>query len=166
MATEIKIADKPTLDDARQHASNASAYSLACLNAVGDVGNAANANGTIHAKISNLNNNVGSNADASNTAGSIHAKLKDIKSSLPSQSVIKSIQRGVTTIDSSITLVNVSISAVNLAKAYVLVSYDINYYEATNRIPRANLTSNANLELKVGGTGGVTTVAWEVIEYN
>jgi hypothetical protein len=81
---------------ANQNANDSRVYANATLTAVGDVGNTANANGSIHAKLSaiyplangansnsnNVNINVGSNADVASSTGSVHAKLKDLKNTV------------------------------------------------------------------------------------
>lgn len=110
-----------------------------------------------------LKTNVGSNSDASSATGSVHAKLKDIKSSIPAGSV-KSVQRGITLMNSLTQ--NVTISSVDMSKTRVYVSHSIVSDQTRSYSggdPAIALTSATSIKLFIATTA--ISIPWEVIEY-
>lgn len=86
--------------------------------------------------------------------------------------VIRSIQRGVTTIPFNNNIINVTISAINLNNSIVKISHIDNRVgtnpSADQGNVRAELTSTTNLQLvdnALSGSGG-RDVYWEVVEFN
>lgn len=134
---------------------------------VGNRTDAANANGSLHAKTTDIKNSLGSINDAANPSGSVHAKL----SSLVAQSNIKSVQRGLTLCAGGGAgyTTNITISSVNTSKSFVSITArlkDISVYSANFT---ARLTSGTNIEVQNythdGSNPRDIYVSWEVIEY-
>ncbi len=143
--------------------------------------------GMLEAMLSFLRRQIGLRTDAADAAGSLHAKVADAKSSINSKigtssdtrasntvmgwlnTPIKSIQRGLTTVSSYPT--NVTISSVNTSKAFVAAN-GRNGNNTTGVFGggiTARLTSSTNLELNSGfyfeSSQSPAIVSWEVIEF-
>lgn len=98
---------------------------------------------------------VGNTGDPASSTGTLHAKSLDIRNNMVvanGGSIIKSIQRGVTTAASG--SITVTISAVNTGKAWINYDGESGYY--------AQLTNSTTITITA--TGGYI-VSWEVIEY-
>lgn len=129
---------------------------------------------------------VGLRTDAANAAGSLHAKIKDAKdngitvtNSMIGTSAderaantvmgwlatgVKSIQRGITTYNVSSGAQNITIATVNLSKSFITFNQNITDDFVYSTL-RAQLTSTTNLELYRNSGSGTVLVSWEVIEF-
>lgn len=80
-------------------------------------------------------------------------------------SVIKSIQRGVTSFPADTTsIIDVTLTTVNLSKSHIAFGGS-NFQSGNAYMPYATLTSSTNIRLQRPGTGFASDIAWEVIEY-
>jgi hypothetical protein len=120
-------------------------------------------------QLTTVNGQIDTNVQAVNTH--VSAQADRVLANIPSNSPIKSIQRGVTTASS------VTISPVNLAKSTITSSVangynvkDSNYVDGlSTRTACATLASGTRISITQGNNPwsnyGNPTVAWEVIEY-
>lgn len=123
---------------------------------------------------------VGKRTDAADAAGSLHAKVGDLKNQIGTsadtrasntvmgwlRTQIKSLQIGITNI-SGIATVNVTISAVDVTKTLVIVSFGQTSTIGYSTAVRARLTSATNLELYASPSNSstITSCAWQVVEF-
>lgn len=78
--------------------------------------------------------------------------------------IVKSTQRGLAVIGSGSSTQNVTITSVDLDKSFL--SYGGSNASADARgLVTMRLTSSTNILVVKGTSGGLTTAAWEVIEY-
>lgn len=134
---------------------------------VGQRTDAASASGSVHAKLANITNKIGTTSDtrASNTLFGW------------SNSIIKSIQTGVTDISGTDTsMANVKISSVVPEKSLVILNCEFGSTEKISTFVKAQgsaaLTSSTNLRLTralryTGSDGSAITTrfSWQVIEF-
>lgn len=80
---------------------------------------------------------------------------------------IKSIQRGITTVDASSTL-NITVSAVNMGKSLLLIDkYQIigGGSTATTGGTVSSLTSSTNIQVVNSSASGGVLFSWQLVEY-
>ena len=83
--------------------------------------------------------------------------------------VVKSVQRGIATLDAGVTSINVTISPITLNKSYLDFTFsntDTVYTAASNHLLRGQFTNSTSITFsKAAVGGGVSTIAWQVIEF-
>lgn len=147
--------------------------------------------GMMEAVLSFLRRQVGLRTDAADQAGSLHAKVSNIENKIGTSSdtrssntvmgflatFVKSVQTGTTDLSGTgESSVNVTISPVNTAKSIVIATVEGSNAGSYSDIVRTRasviLTSSTTLQITraLGGTGssgtGFTTrVKWQVIEF-
>ena len=123
--------------------------------------------GFISAIIGWLSYHLGLRTDAASATGSLHAKLADVKDTLASLSVIKSVQRGVITINNITSSATATISAVTTTKTQLnFLGASTTGSTALESNPRIVLTNGTTVTATRGNSADVTiTVSYEVIEY-
>ncbi len=120
--------------------------------------------GMMEAVLSFIRRQVGLRTDGASASGSLHAKANAILN----KSVIKSIQRGVLTIDSYAKSKTATISAVTTGKTMVsLLGFTTNASTAGPRecSPRIELTNSTTITASVYTEGSLVEVGWEAIEF-
>lgn len=138
---------------------------------------------TVKSTVDTVKTNVGSNADSASSTGSVHAKLKYIAANTG----IKSIQRGMVTLDKNEYRRDVTISNVNVNKTMVNFlgvnstdAYATHRDDATNSYYHTASIAHALVTLRLTNNTTVTverksnaqairdtecTVSYEVIEF-
>lgn len=83
-----------------------------------------------------------------------------------SASVIRSIQRGITTILSPYATQDIAVTAVDMAKSVLNMNGLTSNSSAAADIPRILLTSPTTITISRNGAGSNSTLSWELVEYN
>ena len=145
--------------------------------------------GAIEVLLSFLTRQLGLRTDVADPASSVHGKLGSIKIDTAKigtntdtrasntvmgwlNSPVKSVQRGVATLNSVNTL-DVTITSVNTSKSMVIATdyWDSSSNSATTQFDidssrsYCNLSASTTLQIKRGGTRETVYVAWQVIEF-
>lgn len=125
---------------------------------------------------------IGKRSDAADAAGSLHAKIGDLKNKLGnptdtradntvlgmSNTQIKSVQRGTSSITNGSSYTTVTISSVNTNKSLLVITGSLYNSSSTNLGDYqvdAVLTNSTTITLtRTNATNG-TTVPWQVIEF-
>lgn len=126
--------------------------------------------GLIGTNVDTVKINVGSNSDAASSVGSVHAKLKDIKNSLGNTGVVKSVQRGVKSINfATDTMPNtIPISSVNTSKSIILITVSDDITTSNSRYSSGVAVSSfTSTSFALGALHlvGKVYVSWQVIEF-
>jgi hypothetical protein len=139
--------------------------------------------GALEMLLAFIRRQIGLRTDAASATGSLHAKVKNLAEKIGdsadvrtdntlfgwASSPIKSIQRGVTSVNQNPT--NVTISSVGVSKAFVIANGRMTNNQFSGGGITARLTSATNLELKSGfyntdqQSYGGAEVSWEIIEF-
>lgn len=116
---------------------------------------------------------VGLRTDAADASGSLHAKVTDVKAGITSilaASNIKSIQRGTVVIALNTTSATATISAVTTSKAMVNILGYTGGFQTTDDpgvyLGRIALTNSTTVTAIREASGVALTISYEVIEIN
>jgi hypothetical protein len=113
-----------------------------------------------------LETHLGTMGDAANSNGTVHAKLRDIRNFLGSgssiASVVKSVQRGVNTFSNYGTY-TITINPVNLNKAVLIITTLIQ--DDLNCQANIWLSSSTQITVEMGSPEYLRKLSWQVIEY-
>ena len=99
------------------------------------------------------------------TTDSLEAIRNKIDTLPTSSAGINTVQRGTATIGSGSGSINVTITAVTLAKSWLVFSYKESSIQSIMVAGKLNSTTNINFDrINIGAF--VTTIEWEVVEFN